>query len=133
MKTFTKIMLASFMLSVTMLGAAPAVSATATHMWKCEMNDDVSEAEVVEIAKKWLKAAKGMKGGGKLEAYVYFPVAVNDTGESDFFFVVVAPSFEEWGKFWDGYGGSAAAQVDTGTSDKTACPDSAVWESIKVE
>ncbi|MEA3277499.1 MAG: hypothetical protein U9Q81_19890 [Pseudomonadota bacterium] len=133
MKTLVRFTLVSLMLSVMMLSASPAFSAQAMQMWKCEMDDDATEDEVNGIAREWLKAAKGMKGGDKLEAFVYWPVAVNDTGESDFFFVVVAPSFEEWGKFWDGYKGSPAAQVDNGSVDKVDCPDSAVWESIKVE
>ena len=129
MKTIIRLMLVSMLFLV----AIPSYSAVATQMWKCEMDDDATEDQVVAIAQKWLKAAKQMKGGERLEAYVYFPIAVNDTGESDLIFVVVAPSFEEWGKFWDGYKGSPASQVDKGEEDKVVCPDSAVWELIKVE
>jgi len=79
------------------------------------------------MAGKWLKAARQMKGGDKTVAYVYFPVAVNATGQIDFLFVFVAPSFEEWGKFWDGYADdSPAAQVDTGTDKLFACPNSSL-------
>ena len=116
-----------------MIAAAPAYSGgVAMQMWKCEMDDDASEQDVKDRAAEWLKAAKTMKGGKDLEAYVNFPVAVNDTGESDLIFTVIAPSFEEWGRFWDSYGGSPAAAEDN-KNDLVVCPDSAVWESYKVQ
>jgi hypothetical protein len=64
---------------------------------------------------------------------VYFPVAVNAIGEADVWFVVTAPSFEEWGKFWDNYGGSEAAALENQQNEKIVCPDSALWESIKIK
>ena len=45
------------------------------------------------MAKDWLTAAKKIKGGERLEAYVYFPVAVNATGEIDLWFVVTRTYF----------------------------------------
>jgi len=120
------------LVSIMMIAAAPAYSATAMQMWKCEIDDDVSEADVKADAAKWLAAAKKIKGGERLEAYVYFPVAVNAMGEMDAMFVVTTPSFEEWGKFWDAYGGSEAAKLDA-ENDKVVCPDSVVWESFKVK
>jgi len=129
MNTLVRLMLA-FML---MIVAAPAYAAEATHMWKCELHDDASEVDVTAMAQEWLKAAKTMKGGERLEAKVYFPVAVNAIGEADVWFVVTAPSFEEWGKFWDNYAGSPAAEVDKRNQEKIVCPDSALWESVKVK
>jgi len=64
---------------------------------------------------------------------VYFPVAVNSTGEFDLAFVVVAPSFEEWGRFWDNYSGSPVAELEKRQQEWVVCPDSAVWESIEVK
>ena len=130
MNTIVRLMLV-FML---MFVAAPAYAAEATQMWKCEMDDDASEEEVVAIAQEWLKTAKTMEGGERLKAYVYFPVAVNAIGDADFWFVVVAPSFAEWGKFWDNYVNSdAAAEAAERNKEKIICPNSALWESIKVE
>ena len=128
MKTLVRLMLV-FML---MIVAAPAYAAEATQMWKCELEAGTSEQEVIAMAGEWLKAARTMKGGERLEAYVYFPVAVNAIGETDVWFVVVAPSFEEWGKFWDNYAGSPAAEVDK-RNEKVVCPDSALWESVKIK
>ena len=117
MKILVRLMLV-FML---MIVAAPAYAAEAVQMWRCEL-DDISEEEVIAGARGWLKA------------YVYFPVAVNAIGDADFWFVVVAPSFEEWGKFWDNYIDSpAAAEAANRNQEKFVCPDSALWESVKVE
>jgi len=130
MKVIVRLMLV-FML---MIVAAPAYSGVALQMWKCEMNDDTSEEEVIAMKQEWLKNAREMKGGERLEAYVYFPVAVNAIGEADFFFVVVAPTFEEWGKFWDNYLNSpAGAETEKQHQEKLVCPDSALWESIKIK
>ena len=120
------------LVTMMMIAAAPAYSATAMQMWKCEIDDDVSEADVKADAAKWLAAAKKLKGGEGLEAYVNFPVAANNMGETDAILIVTAPSFEAWGKFWDAYGGSEAAKLDA-ENDKVVCPDSAVWESFKVK
>ena len=117
--------------SIFMLVTTPSYSGVATHMWKCEVVGDTSEEDVEKMSQEWLKAAKQVEGGEKLEAYVYFPVAVNVTGETDVLFVVVAPSFEEWGKFWDRYPDSEAAAKED--NDKIVCPHSALWESIKVK
>ena len=130
MNTIVRLMLV-FML---MLVAAPAYAAEATQMWKCEMDDDTSEEEVLAMKQEWLKAARKIEGGERLEAYVYFPVAVNATGEVDALFVVVAPTFEEWGKFLDNYLTSpTGAEIETRHQEKIVCPDSALWESIKIK
>jgi len=120
-------------IATALLAWSGIAQADATQMWKCEMDDDATEEAVREGARNWLKAARGMAGGDQLKAYVYFPVAVNVTGETDVMFVVVAPSFQEWGKFWDGYAGSPADKVDIQNQEFVVCPDSAVWESIAVK
>jgi hypothetical protein len=130
MKTTVRLMLV-FML---MIVAVPAYSGVALQMWKCEISDDTSEEEVLAMKQEWLKNARKMEGGERLEAYVYFPVAVNVIGEADFFFVVVAPTFEEWGKFWDNYLISpAGAETEKQHQEKIVCPDSALWESVKIK
>jgi len=129
-----KVIVGLMLVFMLMIVAAPAYSGVALQMWKCEMNDDTSEEEVVAMKQEWLKNARKMKGGERLEAYVYFPVAVNAIGEADFFFVVVAPTFEEWGKFWDNYLISpAGAEAEKRHQEKLVCPDSALWESIKIK
>ena len=136
MNTLVRLMLVCMLMlvSMQMIGAAPAYAAEATQMWKCEMNDDTTEEEVIAIAQEWLKAARKMEGGKRLEAQVYFPVAVNAIGNVDVFFIVVAPSFEEWGKFWDNYITSPdGAEANKRHQEKIICPDSALWESVKIK
>ena len=50
-----KIVLTVILVSVLMMVAAPAYAAEATQMWKCEMEDGVSEAEVtaVGLQRRW--------------------------------------------------------------------------------
>lgn len=121
------------LISLLIAAAAPAYSETAVQMWKCEMTDDATEVQVLAMAAKWLKAARTMSGGEDIQASVYFPIAVNGTGETDLLFVVSTPSFEAWGKFWDSYNNSPAAAVDQENRDFVVCPDSVIWESFEVE
>ena len=135
MNTLVRLMLVCMLMlgSMLMIGAAPTYAAEAMQMWKCELEGDTTEAEVITMAQEWVKAAKTMAGGKGLEANVYFPVAVNVTGEIDVLFIVHAPSFVEWGKFWDNYSGSPAAELEQGHQAKIVCPDSALWESVKIK
>ena len=118
-----------------MIVAAPGYSAVASQMWRCELGEETTEADVKARASKWLEAARQMKGGEGLEAYVFFPVAVNNAENIDLLFVVTAPSFADWGQFWDAYQNpdSPLAELDKENQDAIACPDSAVWESYKVK
>ena len=112
--------------------AAPALAVDAVQMFKCEMEDDATEDEVTAIAKEWLTAARKTKGGEQLEVSLFFPIAVNVTGETDFLFMVHTPSVAQWGVFWDGYKDSPVAQVDAGIGSKVTCPHSALWEVNKI-
>ena len=116
-----------------MFVAAPAFSGEATQMWKCEMDDDATEEQIRARAQNWLNAAKKLNGGENFKAYVFFPVAVNGMGETDLMFVVVAPSFEDWGKFWDAYADSPVNEIDELGKDLVICPDSVLWESFQVK
>jgi hypothetical protein len=129
MKTTARLMLVLVVLFV----AAPGFAGEAVQMWKCEMDDDASEEQVKAMAEKWLSAAKKMPGGEQLDAYVLFPIAVNGVGEMDMMFVVTAPSFQDWGKFWDAYGGSPANAIDQQNEALIVCPNSVVWEKFTVK
>jgi len=122
-----------WMLALVMMIGVSAFAGEATQFWRCELDDDATEAQVVAHAGEWLKAAKKLDGGANLEVYIYFPVAVNATGEMDMMYVLVAPSFEEWGKFWDAYPGSPAAEIEREGYEMVVCPDSVLWESVKVK
>jgi len=114
--------------------SAPAFAGgKATQMWRCEVDDDTTEEQVNAAAQKWLAAARTMPGGKNLEAYVFFPVAVSNMGQSDIIFAISAPTFAEWGEFWDGYKGSPAAKLDIANKDAIVPTDSGLWEAIKVK
>ncbi len=128
-----KMLLRLMLVFVMIFGAMPAFGEEAMQMWRCEMDDDATEEQVMAMAHEWLAAAKKMPGGENLKAFVNFPVAVNAPGEIDILFVVVAPSFKEWGQFWDSYLGSAAELVDKKHEELVACPGSALWEIKRVK
>jgi len=115
---------------VMLLTAGPAFSGQAMQMWNCGLEDGVSEADVEKRATEWLKAVRQLDGGKNLEAMVLFPIAVNATGQTDLIFMVTAPTFAEWGRFWDAYPSSDAA---AGENSGMFCPDSVIWEAIKVK
>ncbi len=132
MKNFTRSILVSLLLII----AAPAYSAPdlqAIQIFSCTFNDDATPDQVMEMASAWLKAAKGMKGGKNMDAYIRFPVAEGTGAEGDFRFVITTPSFEEWGAFTDAYEGSEAAKVDEKFDNLADCPDSTLWEGLKVQ
>jgi hypothetical protein len=129
MKTMTRVIFISLLLIV----AVSAYSQECVQMWKCEMNDETTEEMVIKMAHEWLNAAKKVKGGENFKAFVYFPVAVNATGEMDIMFIIVAPSFEEWGRFWDNYQGSAVAELEMKQAEWIVCPDSVVWEATEIK
>jgi hypothetical protein len=130
-------MLAVALLMVLAGSARPATAQTpdqVMHVWACEMNEGTTEAQVEAIAADWLKALKTMPGGANVRVQVLFPVAVNATGQTDFQFVVISPSFTDWGKLWDAYkDDSPAAKADDLNQGKVDCPDSAIWELVSID
>ena len=128
MKTIIRLVVVSLMMVI----AAPAYSESFSTFLKCEQDDEASSQDLQAVASKWLKAAKQMKGGDKLEVYLHFPV-VAQMGETDFAFVLVAPSLAEWGVFMDGYEGSAAQAHDKEWDELASCPNSALFRSVKIK
>ena len=122
-----------FALVMVIASASAFAGGEATQMWRCEMEDDATEAQIMEGARKWLAAAKKIKGGENFEVTVLFPIAVNATGEMDLMLIVTAPTFKEWGEFWDGYENSEAAKIENENHELVVCPDSVVWEAMKAK
>ena len=118
---------------VMMIAAAPAFAGEATQMWRCELGNEAEEVMVEAHSAEWLAAAKKVDGGANIEAKIFFPVAVNATGQMDVMFVLTWPSFAEWGKFWDAYPSSDAAGIEEDAHEMVVCPDSVLWESILVK
>ena len=129
MKTLVLLMFVSMLMIV----AAPAYSAETVHIFWCEEGPDATEEKVEALASNWLKAAKTMKGGEQLKAYVYYPIAAKLPGNTDLLFLVVAPSAAAWGTFWDSYKDSAAERADMANRDVITCTDSALMESVEVK
>jgi hypothetical protein len=118
--------------SLLMIMAAPAFAGSALQVYACQQDDSATEDKLAEVASAWKAAANKMPGGENIEVYLNFPVAAT-MGEDDFMFVVIAPSFAEWGTFMDGYDGSPASKVDHKMGDLADCPDSSLWESETVK
>jgi hypothetical protein len=127
-KTIVQLVLASTL----MAAAAPAFSEIAMQMWRCEIVGDASEEDILSNTAKWLKVARTLKGGENLNAAVHFPVAVNATDKVDMLLTVTAPSFEEWGRFWDAYIDSDAEGLES-EPRLTVCPNSVLWQSYIME
>lgn len=113
--------------------AAPALANEFSHVWSCELQagKTIDDARAVSLA--WLNAAKSMKGGDQLKVYVNYPIVVEPSG-GRFDFVLVAPTLEAWGAFYDGYAGnSPVAKADEEFARVANCSGSALWESIMIE
>ena len=119
-------------ISILMAIAIPAHAASVLHIWSCELEQGKTPADAEAVSSAWLKAAKGMKGGDQLKVYLDYPIAANSGGGS-FKFVLIAPSFEEWGVFNGGYEGSAAAKADEDFFSVAKCSRSSIWESNEIE
>ena len=119
-------------ISLLLLVAAPTWAYEVRHVYHCVQEDEANDDALEEIASEWLAAAKKLEGGENIEVHVHFPVAA-DVGEVDFLFVVIAPSFEEMGKFLGAYGGSSLEEIDDRFEKLANCPNSAIWESRILE
>jgi hypothetical protein len=98
------------------------------------MDDATTEAQVEAIAAEYLKAVRGVEGGADATMRVFFPAVVNNTGQIDFYFVLNAKTFSDWGKIWDGYQeGTALAAAEDSAKGKVVCPDSMLWEAHVIE
>jgi len=128
MKTIVGLMLV-FML---MIVAAPAYSAEVVQIYDCEQDEDATDEAIKALAAEWLKAAKKMKGGERIEVYIRHPI-VAQIGENDFTFVLRVPSLEEWSVFTSGYEGSALEIIDDKLDELCDCPGSTLWEIQKLE
>ena len=134
MKTFTRSILVALFLVI----AAPAYSISGSQVLQifvCEFVDDVDEEvsddQVLDLATAWLKAAKKMEGGANMGLVIRFPIAEGDGVKGDFTWVISTPTFAEWGAFTDAYEGSAVSKVDDQLFDNLAdCGQSTIWEGM---
>jgi hypothetical protein len=127
MKTLISLML----ISLFMIVASP-VYAEAIQIFNCEYEGDATEEDVFEMAGKWLAAAKTLKGGENLQIVVRFPVAAS-VDDVDFKFVLVTPTFAEWGQFTDAYEASKLQEIDDELFKVADCNDASMWEGEVVK
>jgi hypothetical protein len=122
------------LVSLLVVVAAPSYSESgeAWHVYQCEILDQTTEDMIVELAEKWVAAAKKIKGAENVEVYVFFPVAA-EMGASDFRMLLKVPSFAEWGALQDVYDDSAAADIEDSWTEVMDCPDSWLFEGFKIE
>jgi hypothetical protein len=128
MKTLLQLVIISLLMAI----AAPAYSASVSHIFKCEQDDDASQADLMAVASKILAAAKGVEGGKNLRMSMHLPLA-GANGSTDFALILTLPSAAEWGTFSDNYAGSAAAAFNGEWDELAACPDSSLIKSVEVE
>jgi hypothetical protein len=106
---------------------------TVMHVFVCQMNPGITEAQVDAIAQQKLKALRQMPGAEKVKVHVLWPAAVSNMGTTDFRIVWELPSFADWGKLWDAYNdASPLARGDDATEGKVECPDSMLWEAHEI-
>jgi hypothetical protein len=127
MKTLIRLMI----ISLFMIVASP-VYAEAIQIFNCEYEGDATEDDVYAMAGKWLAAAKTLKGGENLQIVVRFPVAAS-VDDVDFKFVLVTPTFAEWGQFTDAYEASKLQEIDDELYKIADCNDASMWEGEVVK
>ena len=105
-----------------------ANAATPMQVWRCQLNDDVSEEAVIAHAAKWRAAAMKVPGGDGLTQSVLFPVASGADGlGTDVLYTVTWKSFTHYGKFWDAYPDSDASALE---GETMSCHGSSLWEAV---
>ena len=111
------------------LSGAVAFAGAPIQAWDCGLKDGVDEAALLEHAPKWLEAARKVDGGENLQGHIYFPVVIPSSAHTDVKVVLRWPNFTEYGKFWDAYPDSDAAELEGTALD---CPGSALWEETSL-
>ncbi len=132
MKTFAKL----FLTSLLLIMAVPAYSDTdaqVIQIFICEFNDDATSDQLLDMTAEWLKAARAMDGGENIQVGIRFPIAEGPAAEGDFRFIIVTPTFTDWGKFTDAYEGSGVAEVDNRLNVLADCGQSTIWEGLMVK
>ncbi len=107
------------------LCSTAAFAGAPVQLWDCGLKDGVDEAALLEHAAKWLEAARKVDGGKELKGKIFFPVAISTSDTTDVKVVLHWPNFAEFGKFWDAYPTSDAAELE---GKALVCPGSEIWE-----
>jgi hypothetical protein len=127
-----KVTIASLTASVMFLFIAPAYGDSVLQIWKCELNDNKTPADVIAASSVWLKAAKKNEGGEDIKVTVEFPI-VGDAGDRDFFFVLSVADTKTWGAFNHDYPDSPAGQAEEAWADVATCSGNNLSASVDIE
>jgi len=127
-----KKLLHSMIVATFALSATPALSDQVFEAMQCKLVGEKSDSDVIAEAKKWLAAARTVPGGKDLQLSIHFPVA-GGRPDTDFVFVLRAPSFEAWGRFWDNYAGSAAEKIDDAADAITKCSSGRLYGGVDIQ
>ena len=111
--------------------AVPAQAESIIQVWSCALLEGKTAAEAEAVTQDCVKAANTMAGGEKMEVYLNRPLVAEAKG-GQFQFMMIAPSTGEWGRFMDGYDGSAASEVDKAWNEIAQCSSSSMWVSKKM-
>ena len=124
---------ATCLASAVVAVASPAAANDFEHVWTCEMKPGQNLDAARAVARTWLAAARSMRGGERLQAFIRYPIILGQS-ENRFDFVVRAPSLAAWGAFYDTYDdGSPVSDADLKFAEVASCSGSAMWESIGVD
>jgi hypothetical protein len=122
-----------FLLFILAACSGPALANEFGHVWSCELAPGKTMEDARAVSQAWLSAAKSMKAGDQLKLYLNVPIVVEES-TNRFEFVLLAPSLETWGAFYDGYSeNSPVGKADVDFAGVAACSGSTLWESMKIE
>ena len=123
------------LVSLFVIMASPAYSDSgmAIQIFECQFENDATADQLLDVAADWLKAAQKTAGGKNIDVGIRFPIAEGGEADGDFRFVIMAPSFAEWGKFTDAYEGSEVAGVDAKLYELADCGQSTIWEGMIIK
>ena len=130
--TMKKALIGSITASLMLLFTASAFADSVVQVWACQLNDGKTTDELVAVSAAWLKAAKGIEGGGDLQASLEFPIAAS-AGDGQFNFVLIAADTKTWGLFNNDYADSPAGEADEAWSEVATCTGSDLWRSVDIE
>ncbi len=122
----------SFVAAILAFVSTPAVSDHVSEAMQCQLVGDATDEDVIAGAEKWLAAARTVEGGKDLRLSIHFPIAGGEP-DTDFVFVLWAPSFQVWGQFWDNYAGSAAEAIDDGSNAITECATGRLYGGVEIQ
>ena len=128
----TKYSIAGLVTGAFLFLGGSALADGITQVWDCELDDDATGEELMEVSKRWADAARKIDGASELEAYIEVPI-VGDASAGDFYFVMSLPSATAWGQFEDGYEGSEAEAVDEDWAEVASCDGSTLMRSMSLQ